>query len=130
MANLSNKTAYEVEVSREYFDLDKESVTEAVFKTDSVRKAFEKVAKVANEIMRDGFSPEGCAVFTLCFDNGEGKGSMCVQVRVRDCETGECVPVRYAQLGAHLSEELFTRVLNSYVNNIKTCAQALKGEGI
>ena len=67
-------TSYEVEVSRDCFDLDKESVTEVVFKTESMRKAFARMAKIATEVCRDGFRPYSSALFAMVFEKGEGKG--------------------------------------------------------
>ena len=115
-------TSYEVEVSRDCFDLDKEAVTEVVFKTDSVRKAFARMAKIATEVCRDGFRPYSSALFAMVFEKGEGNGYENVEIRLKDAITGKYMAISYGYVGKYLSQEIFDKLLNDYIESIKNIA--------
>ena len=122
MRNENNGAAYEVVVTIVSYDLDKNGNIQVVGTYKSKIEAFNKVAKVAKEVYRDGFNPYGSALFAIGFENNALNDAKYVDIRVRDAETGKFCPISYGIVGMYINQELFTKLLNDYVENIKNIA--------
>ena len=58
----------------------------------------------------------------MVFEKGEGNGYENVEIRLKNAITGNYMAISYGFVGKYLSQEIFDKLLNDYIESIKNIA--------